>query len=98
MLIRIPNKLTSFFVRRAPVLGVLLILVAILKSNTNLTPSTTENLPEIQVLAVSGATMAQFYADNREFICENNYLYVVLDNRIYLLVDSFGKEIICRDV
>jgi hypothetical protein len=76
---------------------VFLVLVLVLNTQINQSSSPQED-QQVHALSVTGADIAQFYADKREFFCVDAHLYVVIENEIYILIDNFGNEIICREI
>ena len=97
MQIHIPTKLTRFFtVRILSILCVFLVLVSFLAVTTSTTEQNVDDQPNIQFARVTGADLARLHAENRQFLCVDTYLYVVIDNHVYGLVDSFDNQLTCK--
>lgn len=99
MQIRIPTKIAGFLSQRIlSILCVFLVLVSFLVVTVGKSQTQSQEPPSIPMVYASGADIARLHAEKREFLCHETYLYVIIDDKIFGLVDSFGDQIICKTI
>ena len=101
MQIRIPTKIARLLSQRILLIICVFLVLVLFLGSTVRSPSTRtadQAQPEVQFLHASGADIARMHTEKRDFLCVESHLYVIIDNRVFGLVDSFGEQIICKTI
>ena len=97
MQIQIPTKITQFLNHRTVIVTcVFLVLVTFLVASSPQQRPRSEEQQTIPMVQVTGSDIDQLHSARRQFLCVDLHLYVVIDNTVFGLVDSFGEQIVCK--
>lgn len=59
-------------------------------------PETREEQQSIPMVHATAGDIAQLHAEHHKFLCVDLHLYIVVNNKIFGLIDSFGEQIVCK--